>query len=358
MKFFKRLSYSFGNEDWNTEHKALKINSEDSVFCISASGDRTLHTLLDDCKEVVSVDANPIQNDLLRLKVAAMDQLNFNEYLAFLGALPSRDRSKQLKRISHSMDAEAAKYWLKQERSIESGILFQGALERFGKLSSFVLHTLRPKKTKALFTFNNVEQQHKFVVKEWDNFYWKGIMKLFLGNPFFTKVSLNDPTLYVSKTISVANWFQQRLNNCLKRYPAKECSLLSLFFNGNITKEAYPPYLTEEGFTKIKPKLGRIKTHTENAVTYLEAAPSQKFDAFSVSDIPSFLTQSDFHRLAEGIYRTAKPGARFSIRQVLSNHQFPKHLEQVFKRDSSLEQQLEDEDRCFVYRYMVGYIDK
>lgn len=358
MKFFKRLSYSFGNEDWDTERQALKINSGDTVFCISASGDRSLHPLMDGCDEVYSIDANPVQNDLLKLKMAAMDQLNFTEYLSFLGAIPSKNRSTHLKRISHAMDSEAAKYWIDKEKSIESGILFQGALERFGKITAFLLHTLRPQKTKQLFTYNDAEQQHHFVTKEWDNYYWKSILKIFLGNPFFTKVSLNDPTLYVDSKKSVASWFQQRLNNCLKRHPAKECSLLSLIFNGKITKEAFPPYLTEDGFNKIKPRLGRIKPHTEDAVTFLEKAPSHKFDAYSLSDISSFLNESEFQRMIEGMYRTAKPGARFSIRQVLTNHQIPNHLENTFKRDFALEKKLEEEDRCFVYRYMVGHIQK
>ena len=46
--FFSRLSYSFGNEDWRTEKRALGIRPHDQVLCITASGDRPLNLLARD----------------------------------------------------------------------------------------------------------------------------------------------------------------------------------------------------------------------------------------------------------------------------------------------------------------------
>ena len=71
-KFFKRLSYSIGNEDWETEREALSIQADDKVLCITASGDRPLNLLMNECREIVSIDANPVQNYLLELKIMIM----------------------------------------------------------------------------------------------------------------------------------------------------------------------------------------------------------------------------------------------------------------------------------------------
>ena len=84
--FFSRLSYSFGNEDWNTEYQALKVKPSDKVVCITASGGRPLNLLLQDCEQVVTVDANKIQNYLLKLKSAALKEVDYEEYLDFLVA--------------------------------------------------------------------------------------------------------------------------------------------------------------------------------------------------------------------------------------------------------------------------------
>src|SRR4029079_15598788 len=107
----ERLNYSFGNEDWNTEHRALKIRAGDKVCCITASGDRTLHTLLDNPAEVISIDANPIQNALLASKMAAMKQFDYQTYLSFLGATTGHQRTTALNDLLPNMDTESAQYW-------------------------------------------------------------------------------------------------------------------------------------------------------------------------------------------------------------------------------------------------------
>ena len=124
--YFSRLSYSFGNEDWSTEAKALQVRPGDRVACITASGDRPLHILLHDCAEVVAIDANPAQNHLLNLKVAALGQLSYEEYLAFLGALPHPERLAVLHRLNPLLPPEARHFWNSNSDMIKKGVLFQG----------------------------------------------------------------------------------------------------------------------------------------------------------------------------------------------------------------------------------------
>lgn len=355
MGFFSRLSYSFGNEDWKTEHRALKIKKGDRVLCITASGDRPLHTLLDNCQEVVSIDSNSVQNNLLNLKIAALKNLDYPNYLAFLGASPSNQRRELLKKVIPDLDTHSFTYWTKHQKAIDSGVIYQGSLEKLARFTSGFLHTARRSKVKKLFSFDNLKQQQDFVEQEWNTKLWCKTVDIWLSKPI-TKMLLNDPTLYVPSTGSLGAFVNERFNHCLNRHLATDCALLSLIFNGYVPKKAFPPYLTEQGFHEIKPRLDRITSHTSNVIDYLESAPAHSFDAFSLSDITSFLTIADFDRLIKGIYRTARPGARFSIRQVLSNHHIPKDYLPFFQRNYALEKQLQDEDRCFIYRYMVGEV--
>lgn len=356
--FFSRLSYSFGNEDWITESRALKIKSGDRVLCITASGDRPLHLLLDDCKEIVSIDANNIQNHLLNLKMAAMKELDYEEYLAFLGATPSHNRKEVLPQVVASMSSESGQYWLQNKRSIAAGILYQGALEQWSKKISRVIRSLRGKKVKKLFELHNIEEQRKFVTKHWDQFFWRKAFDLAL-NPLFTRLVLKDPGLFdnVDSTITPGSYIYKRMNACLMSNLARESPLMSLFLKGKVEKDAFPPYLTNEGFDIIRKRVDRISTKTTDLISYLESAADNSFDVFSISDVASYIGQDDFNRLMYAIYRTAKPGARFSIREFLSRHKIPTELLPFFVRDSSLEKELEKEDRCFVYRFMVGHIE-
>ena len=54
--------------------------------------------------------------------------------------------------------------------------------------------------------------------------------------------------------------------------------------------------------------------------------------------------------------KSAKPGARFCLRQFMSAYDIPDDLQPYFTRDTSLEKHLECMDNCFIYRFYVGTI--
>jgi S-adenosylmethionine-diacylglycerol 3-amino-3-carboxypropyl transferase len=357
--FFSQLSYSFGNEDWETERQALKVRSGDRVFCITASGDRSLHVLLEDCGEVVSVDANSIQNYLMKLKSAAIAELEYDEYHSFLGGKHAHNRLETLRRISKHLDKEAAGFWSKNSKMIEQGVLYQGAVERLTHKASLLVRLLRKQKVQRLFAMDNLEEQRQFVKKHWNSFWWKKFIDIGL-NPLVSQLFIKDPGLYenLDPNIRVGDYIFKRMDAYLQRSLAKESSLLSLILKGKVSEEAYPPYLTKEGIDTIRGRLSRITPHTQDAVSYLESAQANSFDCFSLSDVASYLGPEDFKRFVHGVYRAAKPGARFSMRQFLSSHKMPKELERYFQRDYALEEKLQQQDRCFVYRYMAGTITK
>lgn len=359
-KFFSRLSYSFGNEDSRTEHQALRIQPNDRVLCITASGDRPLHLLLADCKEVVAVDANKIQNHLLALKSVALQELDYNQYIAFLGAVPhcSLERSGWLKQLAESMDEETKAFWLKNEKMIAKGVIYQGVVEKFVKVVARCFRLLRKKKLDQLFKFDDLEEQRKFVSQQWDSRVLRKTIDLAL-RPWLTKLFINDPGLLnMGPSISAGNYIYERWNSSLHRILAKESLLNSLILMGKVAPEAFPPYLTKEGSQQIKKRLKNLSIKTKDIVDYLESAEDNSFDCFSLSDVISYLKSEDVKRLMKHVYRTARPGARFCFRQFLSAHKLPAEVEPFFKRDSHLEERLEKEDNCFVYRFTVGTIDK
>ena len=90
--FFETVNYSSSNEDSRSEIRALQLISQDSVLCITGSGARTLDLLIANPAKVVSLDFNPCQNFLLELKIAAMHELDYEEFLEFLGVNNSLKR--------------------------------------------------------------------------------------------------------------------------------------------------------------------------------------------------------------------------------------------------------------------------
>lgn len=357
--FFSRLSYSFGNEDWRTEHEALKIQPQDRVVCITGSGDRPLHLLLSECKQVVSVDANPYQTHLLRLKAAAMQAFSIEEYQAFLGLADHPDRLSLFASLIPYLSLETMEFWKMRSRMIQKGIIYQGTTEKLCRILAKMMHLLRGKKIEKLFTFNDLEDQKKFVEEKWNTRTWKTAVNIAL-HPWLTRLFFKDPGLYayLGDQIQPGEYILNRMNKCLNQHLAKHSLLISLPLRGFVADDALPPYLIKEGVEQIKPHLSFLQPKTENIIAYLESVPEASIDVFSLSDVASYVPADQFNRLQKAVFRAAAPKARFCMRQFMSNHLLLPELSEFFERDEELEHRLEQEDRCFVYRFMVGQIQK
>lgn len=175
-----------------------------------------------------------------------------------------------------------------------------------------------------------------------------------------TRFALKDPGMYahVDKNVEPGIYIYERMMRCLDQNLARENALTSLIMLQTVNEEAFPPYLKPEGINAIKPHLNRLTTITEDAIQYLEEVPEKSFDRFSMSDISSYLDRTSFERLLRAIYRAARPGARFCLRQLMTRYAIPLDLSPHFVRDIDLERKLEIEDRTFVYHFTVGTILK
>jgi S-adenosylmethionine-diacylglycerol 3-amino-3-carboxypropyl transferase len=357
--FFSRLSYSFGNEDWRTEREALRLKSGDRVICITGSGDRSLHLLLSDVQEVVSVDANVFQNQLLHLKAAALQTLDYSQYLSFLGARKGESPLALYPKLFSHLPVESVQFWNSHLRSISKGILYEGNVEKWCQRGAWLIGWLRRSKVKQLFSFEDIRKQRKFIREKWDNAIWKAVFAFSL-HPWVTRLFLKDPGLYahLGKNVRPGEYIRERINVGLENHLAKDALLANLVMKGRVPESALPPYLQQDTAKKIKARLPRLKIQTQNILDYLESAPDESFDAFSLSDVASYLSQEDFMRLTKAVVRTAKPNARFCMRQFMSNYQIAPQWTKYFKRDEELEKKLTAQDNCFVYRFTVGKIKK
>lgn len=357
--FYSRLSYSFGNEDWKTEQKALRIQPHHRLLCITASGDRPLNLLSQELTELVSIDTNPMQNALFDLKRAALKKLDYSDYLAFLGATPHPNRLKTFSQLEPELSSTSIALWSRHPHKIAQGVLYEGAVEKCLHKVSKALRLLRGDKIDGLFSCTSLPAQRLYLKEHWHTALWKATFHITL-HPWVFRILLNDPGLYayVDHDIHIGKHFYNKLHGALHRFLAKESMLLSLIFRGVVEKEHFPPYLTSHAFHKIKRRLDRVSYQTTDMHSFLEKTPANHFDGFSCSDIASYMSKENFDKIVRGIVRTAKPGARFCIRQFLSKHQIPADLIPHLRRDFALEKELEQEDRCFVYSFLCGTIRK
>jgi S-adenosylmethionine-diacylglycerol 3-amino-3-carboxypropyl transferase len=359
MDFYQQLNYSIGNEDSAVEAQALGIKTNDRVLCVTASGDRPLNLLTTPCAHVYSVDMNHSQTYLLELKFAAINNLDYEKYLGFLGCTPCIYRESIFNEIKPYLSSEAIKFWFKHKRMLRKGVIYQGKVERLAAQAAKIFKILRPKAIKQLFLFTDLQVQREFVNNIWDHYLLRKSFSLML-HPKVVKVLSNDPGMYayVDSAIHPGKYIYQRMLNYLQHNLASKSPLLQLVLLGKILPEAYFPYLTFIGYAQIRSKADCLTFSTDNIIDFLHRTDKLSFDAFSMSDIASYMPQEVFHRMLEGMYAAAKPDARFCIREFMSRREIPSYLAGRLQRDKFLEKKLENAEANFVYRFLVGKLDK
>ena len=356
------LGYTSVNEDWRTEADALAVRRGDAILCVTGSGARALDLLALDPGRVVAVDVNPAQTALLRLKVEALRALPFDSYARFLGlreAAPD-ERLAFLDSVLRVLPVEDALFWRSRRRAVAGGILWAGRWERTFRRVGSVSRLLRPRVTARLLASDGLDAQARLVRARWDTPLGRLLACLSLSRPVL-RLLLRDPAFFPADSLPAGRYVHERMTAHLTRVLARESFLVGLVLTGRLPEADLPPHLTPEGAERIRRRLARLEAVTADVVELLGASPSpsrtpERFDAFSLSDVPSYLTQEAFERLLDGVVSRAAPGARFCVRLFLTRPTVPPRLAGRLVRDGALERRLAEDDHAFVYDFLAGRV--
>lgn len=356
--FFESLNYSSVNEDWRTEARGLALEPGARVLCITGSGDRPLDLLAVAPLEIVAIDASEPQNHLLRLKIAALEKLDYEEYAAFLGLSPSTAAARRSvwQRIAQDLPLATRAFWHRHAHWIERGVLYVGRFERYFRRMSQVANLLRRDDIETLFFFDDLEAQRRFVRTTWDRPWWRSTYAVFCRRSVF-RLFYGDPAYYAHVAVPVERYLYDRMLAALDRFLARESFMMSLVLRGRLSEYDLPPYLTPEGCRSIRGRLAGLTLVDGDVLRYLEQGGPGRYTRFSLSDVPSYLDEEAFHALWRGVERSAAPGARIVVRQFLTRYALSAETERWFRREPALEAELEADDRAFGYSFIVGSHD-
>jgi S-adenosylmethionine-diacylglycerol 3-amino-3-carboxypropyl transferase len=354
------ILFSACNEDSACELQAFSCLEGKRVFCVTAGGGRVLNLLANRPREIWAVDLNPAQNALLELKIAGMRELDHDGYLRFLGARPSAERIATYERLRPRLSPRAQNFFDDRTGLVESGALLQGKLERFFTRLAFLFRLGHPLGLSRLFSFEDLNEQRRYMQK-WDTFLWRTIaqnvarrwvLQLFSGDPGFYR--------YVPKEIPLHRTIYERVHRYFWHHLARENSLLQIVFFGRyIYEPALPIYLNATTFHRVKAALEgvRIETITAMVDDALDYAGPEAFDAFSLSDISSYLDDGAHHYLFERAIRSARRGAKICSRSNLYHRPLaPEHARRI-RRDAEVERDFTRDDHSCVHEFLVGEIE-
>lgn len=355
--YANRISYSGPNEDSRSELKALNINENDNILCVTGGGDRVLSLLLDKPKKITAIDLNPCQNHLLELKKAGIQELNHEDFLKFIGILPCNKRLHTYNKIKHHLSKEAESFWTENTKTIKRGAIFEGAFEKHFKLISTIIKTIRPSKIRTLVTFKNIEEQRKFVEQKWNTPAWKHFLHFLTSESIF-RLSLKDPGFYqhVPQQVSIPKYLISRMDHSLMNHLILENFFMTFLLTGKYNPEhGLPLYLEKKNYPAIKDALNNsiIETVTSPLETYLDRLET-KIDKFSISDVSAYLNEENFISLLNSIHSAGNENCILCMRHFITKRRIPDLFKSKFIFDPALEEELGNSDMSFVYSFNVG----
>jgi S-adenosylmethionine-diacylglycerol 3-amino-3-carboxypropyl transferase len=354
-----RISYSSCNEDSHSELEALQLAPDKRVLCVTAGGGRVLNLLYHQPREILAVDVNPTQNHLLELKIAAMRALAYQPYLAFLGVRQADDRLAVYQGFRPSLPSAARDYFDTHPKLVQRGVLFQGSLERFLVHVARIAHVVRPFWVKRLFSCEDVGEQRRFI-EGWNTRVWRLVVETLCRRSFLELFS-RDPGFwrFVPPEVPLHSRIFDLIHRYLCNHVARDSHLLQLvFFARYVYEPAMPIYLQPLPYERIRQALAttRITTVTAPITLALAAAGDRSFDAYSIADVSSYLSEPDFGALMDQIMRTARPAARLCSRGIFVHRPLPGEHAARIRRDHALEQRLSLDDLAMVHEFLVGSV--
>ena len=353
------ILYSTSDEDSLSELRALRIGPQDRVLSVTGSGCRTLSLLIDRPARLVSVDASPLQNFLLELKIAAIRHLDHGDFLAFLGVRDDDRRGATYSSVRGDLSAGARAFWDLNRRVIDRGIVYSGAHETYYRRSVATALNARRRMVRELFSFEDLDAQRDFYHRRWNNWLWRGAF-LHGVRPSLYKLLLPDPSYVANVELegeTVGQYLHRRFEHAFTHFLARDSHWMAMVILGRYHSErALPPYMCAEHYETVRAGLDAVEIRTAPLTPFLEAQPPGSFDNFSLSDISGWTSPREFENTLEAVVHTGRRGARFCYRNFLTKRSIPARLHSQVEPDDGLAAELEDTDLAFCFSFQVGTI--
>jgi S-adenosylmethionine-diacylglycerol 3-amino-3-carboxypropyl transferase len=352
-------------DDFQLIQEALDINNNDIIFLITSGGCNALNSLLYNPKKILAVDYNPYQNYLLELKIEAIKNLNYSEFLQFMGLTPSSSKIEIYTTIREKLSKNAREFWDSNYFVINKGILNFGEqnVKRFGKILRF----LKGKNIiEKFFSCNTINKQRSYFYKYIYGFSWKLLLN-YTYNKVICKLALCLIALheipyrrerlsgylrYIQKMSYPKNHLE-KIENIFTKIPIKDNNFASLMLLGRyIHEECYPPYLKRKNYNILKKRVDRIELKTAAVEETLKELSNNSFTKFSMSNIFDWISDDEFKNILNQIIRVGKNKGRLFYSTTRNDRDIPKNIKDICS-EKKFANKLFQKDRTMLYSNFV-----
>ncbi|HEY3357996.1 MAG TPA: DUF3419 family protein [Polyangia bacterium] len=351
--------YNFGlsQEDERTEATALSLGSlgsHDRVLSLASAGDMPLSLLAMGAESVVAVDLDPAQLHLCRLKAAAVQRLDRDDAIRFLGFMPASlgARAGWLRDLMPGLRPDTRLYWEWHEAEALRGAIWAGRFERYlRRVVRLVTPLIGLRRFERLVACTTLDEQRAYFARAFDKPRIRTMFRVAF-HPLVYAVRGLDPRglMHHAGTVSLGDQFFARFEAMCTTTPAASNHLLQLLVLGRvISTDAVPEYLTSAGVAVVRSRQGRLAFHEQDIVRFLRAAPPAAFNKAHLSNIVDWLPLAYFNELLRLLCAKMTKPARLVWRFLHADREPPPDLAGRVVLERTLGERLRQRDRFPFY---------
>ena len=368
------LVYNTCWEDPRLDRIALQLGPDDTVMVITSAGCNALDYALCSPKHVYAVDMNPRQNALLDLKLAAIRNLEFEDFFKLFGA----GRYPGIRKVYHeklrkNLSGWSQSYWDGHIRkffdSKRAPFYYRGTsgmFARWMKIYTDKVIRVRPY-LDAILAAKDVPEQRDIYERHLKKRFWTGFLRFAMKRDA-TLSMVGVPRAQrrqIDKQYDggVVKFIEDCIESVFSKLPLKDNYFWRVYMTGAYTADCCPEYLKPDNFQRLKSGLvDRVSTHTDSVQAFLERTDA-KISRFVLLDHMDWLSDRLFPLLElewQAILERAAPATRVIWRsgglrtdfldRVCVHHDGKlRRLPELLKYNDALANELHEKDRVHTY---------
>jgi S-adenosylmethionine-diacylglycerol 3-amino-3-carboxypropyl transferase len=314
--FSTAINYTLGDEDSTVELESLGPGI-DHVVAVAGSGGRVVPLLARRPGVLTCVDVSDVQLGLTELRIAALRELEREEYAGLLGyePMPASTRRAIARKLPLSSRARATvEPWLGSGAG-DRPLVYEGRFERMLRTLSRVNGWFTRKRGRGLFEQPDLPSQARYVDSEFPTRAWKLVLMLLGNSAALNSLLYRGEFPKQNRPGSAYAIYTAIFDRLFRAIPARKSFFLQMIFFGELRfPEGYPVECSPDVYARAQEgaRSGRIEFVRGDVIETVARGPEVGF--VSLSDVPSFLPPARERRFLHDMLPGLAPKARVASR--------------------------------------------
>ncbi|MDO8459796.1 MAG: DUF3419 family protein [Nanoarchaeota archaeon] len=308
----ENINYSLCWEDYDLVLNSLSISERDTILCIASGGENLFSIALKNPKKIIGIDYNEAQIHLVKLKIAAIQTLNFYVFVNFFGFIRCNNRLYLFKKCSSRLDNDSKRFWLDNLDKIGRGIVHCGKLEKYlGVYRAFFLRLfLSSKKINRFLSSKGIDEQRRFYNQELNNLLWRLSFKLFFSQRIMQLLGRQKEFFQYNKKKNISDYFLIKTEKYMKNISVQNNPFIHIILKGTVPIPLQGhPYLDKSNFNKLKKIVGKIILIEDDISDYIKKMKKYTFTKYCLSDIFESVSQDEYEEIIKEIANKSRSGS-------------------------------------------------